>query len=338
MNRINNLIVFISFLLISACSTTSTNVQNQFDNIYSFNWTLVGKNKQFISINEVVDKLAGYDVVVFGEAHGHPAVHLAQMQLFELLNKQSQQEYALSLEQFERDTQSDLNDYLSGEIGEDQLIKVARAWDNYKYSYRPLVEYAKLKKLPVIAANAPKHTVLCVGRKGVGYLDTLDSDQRDFVAQQINTGDSAYKQRYFAFLSNSSSHGHSADSSEMMKKMTERSYSAQVIRDETMAESIAKHRRDNPKQRVLHLTGSYHADYFQGTVERLQQRMPDLKIAVIHPDDKTHAQQEKQAINDADIATINLIVKSLPERFIQDDNRLEWSKKILKKRLDFKCQ
>jgi len=67
----------------------------------------------------------------------------------------------------------------------------------------------------------------------------------------------------------------------MMKKMSERSYTAQVLRDETMAESIALHLDQHQKRKVLHLNGKFHSSKFLGTVERLATRKPELKIAVI---------------------------------------------------------
>ncbi|NMU84680.1 ChaN family lipoprotein, partial [Vibrio parahaemolyticus] len=70
--------------------------------------------------------------------------------------------------------------YLRGEIGEQYLMKQANAWPNYESDYRPLVEFAKQKNLPVIAANAPKSIVRCIGRQGLDYINKLDDDQRMF--------------------------------------------------------------------------------------------------------------------------------------------------------------
>lgn len=79
----------------------------------------------------------------------------------------------LSMEQFTRDAQPLMDDYLTGKIGEQYLIQKANAWPNYESDYRPLVEFAKSQQLPVIAANAPKPIVRCIGRVGIDYLDRL---------------------------------------------------------------------------------------------------------------------------------------------------------------------
>ncbi|MCV5900204.1 ChaN family lipoprotein, partial [Escherichia coli] len=79
-------------------------------------------------------------------------------------------------------------------------MKQANAWPNYESDYRPLVEFAKQKNLPVIAANAPKSIVRCIGRQGLDYINKLDDDQRMFIAQAINTGSSPYKEKFMASM------------------------------------------------------------------------------------------------------------------------------------------
>ena len=59
-----------------------------------------------------------------------------------------------------------MDDYLADKIGEVTFAEKARAWQGYSMSYRPLVEYAKENKLPVIAANAPEKAIFCIGREG----------------------------------------------------------------------------------------------------------------------------------------------------------------------------
>lgn len=49
----------------------------------------------------------------------------------------------LSLEMFEADNQSVLNEYLDGKITEDEFLAKSRPWPRYKTDYRQLVEFAK---------------------------------------------------------------------------------------------------------------------------------------------------------------------------------------------------
>ena len=301
-------------------------------NLYQHRWINTDKPHTSQSIKSVAKFLSSYDVVFFGELHSHPGVHLAQMQLFEAMYNLNP-DLSLSLEQFERDTQSTVDDYLAGKIGEKIMISKTRAWDNYQMSYRPLVEFSKHNNLPVVAANAPKSSVVCVGRLGLDYLQTLTTEDRKNVAVNIDISDGSYRQKFMSFITNNASHGSTSDNkmSEMMKKMSERSYSAQVLRDDTMAESIARHLQQNPQRRVLHLNGVFHSSKFLGAVERLQARSPALKIAVIETVTLSD-NDDSWKTDELESANLLLLVKHLPVGFVKHDNEVEWSKAILKKR------
>ena len=121
-----------------------------------------------ISIDQAAGALKDFDVIFVGELHDHIANHLAEMALLRALRERVPH-LALSMEQFERDRQTVLDDYLAGKIGEETLTD-GLGWGNYAEAYRPLIEYAKEHHLPVIAANAPQKIVRCVAREGENFL------------------------------------------------------------------------------------------------------------------------------------------------------------------------
>lgn len=86
----------------------------------------------------------------------------------------------LSLEMFETDAQTVMDEYLAGFIRERDLLKDGRAWPNFA-DYRPAVELAKAKGIPVICANAPRRYVSLVGREGRQALGSLPSGARAFL-------------------------------------------------------------------------------------------------------------------------------------------------------------
>jgi uncharacterized iron-regulated protein len=172
--------------------------------------------------------------------------------------------------------------------------------------------------------------VVCVGRSGLQVLDRYDEHQRADVAQAIDLSDGAYRQRFLAFMQHSSAHGDPDDDQQqdLMKQMALRSYAAQALRDDTMAESIARHLRLNPGRQLLHLSGDFHSSGFLGTVERLHNRLPELKIAVIH----AFSGNDEQLQDAMDQGTIVIRVKSLPDNFKQDEHRQEWLQKVMQTR------
>lgn len=227
-----------------------------------------------LDIPQLAARLQHVDVVVVGEYHGHQAGHLLQARLqAELYQRRSRQ--ILSLEQFNADHQGDLDRYLQGDSGEEELIEDADAWANYQASYRPVVEFARTHQLPVVAANAPAQLVRCVGRLGPGYLETLDTAQQKLIPEHPFAGSPAYRAKFFRAIGGS----HGTAVSERM----ENSYHAQLLRDNTMAQRIIAALAHNPDHQVLHLTGTFHSEERLGTVAALQERRPELTVAVISP-------------------------------------------------------
>jgi hypothetical protein len=83
---------------------------------------------------------------------------------------------------FEADDQIVLDEYLSGIIEERYLLSEAKVWDNYKNDYKPLVEFAKEKKLRAITINVPRRYANLVYRKGIESLNVLPEHARQFIA------------------------------------------------------------------------------------------------------------------------------------------------------------
>ncbi|SDW05689.1 ChaN family lipoprotein [Marinobacter mobilis] len=223
----------------------------------------------------LAETLVEADVVVIGEYHGHPGAHLLQSQIQQALY-QRRPDQILTLEQFAIDRQPALDRYLAGETGEREMIEEAAAWANYQASYRPLVEFAIANDLPVIATNAPREVVRCVGRQGTGYLDTLTPDVRATLPEPPFPGSTAYRDKFLATMAGGS-HG-SRDQSRLMN-----SYQAQLLRDYTMASRILVALEQHPGAQILHLTGTFHSEDHLGTVQAIQQQAPDLDVVVLSP-------------------------------------------------------
>ena len=326
-----SLVVVLIILTLASCSAKQS--KPELLHLYDYRWMQPANSKQAIDTLQVAAELQDYDVIFFGELHNHPGIHLAQMELFAQLHRFNSN-ISLSMEQFERDTQAVLDQYMAGEIGEEVLIEQARAWKHYRSSYSPLVEFAREHELPVIAANAPKQMVVCVGRAGLKVLDKYSAEERQHVAQTIHTAEGAYRKKYFAFLNQDSAHkSHIGDdeSKKIMEQMQQRSFEAQTVRDDTMAESIAHHLQQHPGRQVLHLNGNFHSSGFLGAVERLQWRMPDLNVAVI---DVIIQEHEDQIEGTKALGTVIISVRAVADKFVQEKNRDEWLKKVMNKRMN----
>ena len=290
-----------------------------------------------VSVETAAARLAQADVVFLGESHRHPGNHLAQMALFRALHERCG-DVALSLEQFERDVQPVVDQYLAGKIGEAVLRDRGRAWDNYPVSYRPLVEYAKAHGLPVIAAEAPNMVVRCVGRQGPEFLDTLPADKRHWAAAELFLNDGPYKDRFIAFATADGGHGEPSGEGDRVSAAVLRSFAAQVTRDDTMAESIVQHIDAHPGRQVVHLNGSFHSAAFLGTAERVAWRRPDLDIAVVHPIEVEDMTAPVVPDDQRGEGTFLLLIAPTPDAYVSSEEEIDAIRAQMRFRQSVDCE
>jgi uncharacterized iron-regulated protein len=100
------------------------------------------------------------------------------------------------------------------------------------------------------------------------------------------------------FLAEDATHGAPASAQDAAASNA-RAFVAQVVRDDTMAESIALYLQKNPGHKVVHITGDFHVEGGLGTVERLKDRMPALKMAVVVPVEAENP--SRPAVSTADV-------------------------------------
>ncbi|EHK9547948.1 MULTISPECIES: ChaN family lipoprotein [Vibrio] len=314
--RFSTLSLLFAGLLTGCSSYTHTNSHATSAEVTSFyDYQLYTPSGEHIALSKLPIELQQADVILIGEWHTHAGIHRFQTDMLKQLTSYDRS-LALSMEQFTRDKQPVVDAYLRGEIGEQYLMKQANAWPNYQSDYRPLVEFAKQKNLPVIAANAPKSIVRCIGRQGLDYINKLDDDQRMFIAQAINTGSSPYKEKFMASMH----HG--------KPEQTEKQFAAQVTWDETMAESIVSYLDDNPSAQVVHVAGKFHTEQGLGTAASILSRNPSLKVVVISPTDNVLS----------DNTDYQLEVLAPPVRYVQDAHRMAAYQHLTKRNNDLQCK
>jgi uncharacterized iron-regulated protein len=297
-------------------------LDRSFQDFYDTAFVLTGDGKaapRLVDLAQVADALAGFDVVFYGERHSHPGVHLQQMYLLRALVERNPR-WVLSLEQFERDVQGIVDDYLARRIGETTLIDKSRAWNNYAASYRPLLLFAREHELSVVAAEAPGWAISCVGQWGPTILDRFTPLERTWVAAEVHVEPGAYQDKFMDFMGSSEAHGGGKTATPEAAARAQRSFAAQVARDDTMAESIERALQQHPGYKVLHLTGSFHSEAFLGTVERLRMLDPKLKVAVIDPVEVDDPHSPAFAADSLKGGTVLQLVYPNPDSFAEGED------------------
>jgi uncharacterized iron-regulated protein len=223
--------------------------------------------------------LARADVVMVGEQHNDPNTHLLERALLEALARR-RGDLVVSLEMFERDTQAGVDAYLGGAVDEGAFLKDSRPWKNYP-DYRPLIEIARERGWPVIAANAPKELASKVAREGLDALKLLSPAEQAWLPDDMQCPKDAYFDRFAKSMGGHPS-GDGPDAVAKQAAMVERYYHAQCLKDEVMGESIARAAQgpgEGPL--VVHYNGAFHSDFGLGAAERAKRRLPGSRVAVI---------------------------------------------------------
>lgn len=226
-------------------------------------------------------ELAQADVVFFGEQHDDPATHRMQLALLEAIGRR-RGNIVLSLEMFERDVQPQLSQYMAGQLPEESFLAGSRPWPRYATDYRGLVELARARGWPVVAANVPRPMASAVSRAGLAYLDTIPADRRALAAAELSCPENDdYARRFLATMEGMpTNHGGGPEDPAAARQTLLRIYQAQCVKDETMAESIAA--AWAPGTLVVHMNGAFHSDFHLGTVSRVKSRLPKgSRIAVV---------------------------------------------------------
>jgi uncharacterized iron-regulated protein len=216
-----------------------------------------------VSVDQIAQALHDRDVVFLGEQHDSDEGHRLQLAIVEALAER-QPRLAISMEMFERDVQEALDDYLAGRVDEATFLQRSRPWRNYRQHYRPIVELARARNWPVVAANLPTELARKVGREGPGAVGASPHAARST---------SAPRDRYYDAFTQAMGDHQGGDRLWQL-------YQAQCFKDDTMAESIvAARQRGSPL--VVHLCGAFHCNYRLGTVARVLEREPGLRVGIV---------------------------------------------------------
>jgi uncharacterized iron-regulated protein len=223
------------------------------------------KKQKEIQLDDIVKDLATANVLFFGEEHNDSVGHYLEASLFQKIALAYPERAALTMEMFHIDVQPVIDEYLGNLISEKNFIKEARAWNNYK-DYRPMIETAKSNKLAVIGGNAAARYSNVVTKSGLAALTQFTGASKQlFAPLPIDTAVGRYHDKFIETLG-----GHSMGPMKI--------YQTQNFWDATMAWSIAKYMKANKHAKVFQVNGRFHSDERLGTLAKLVQFAPKLKI------------------------------------------------------------
>jgi aminopeptidase N len=217
------------------------------------------------TFSNILAHVAGKKIIYVGETHNLFSDHVMELEIIKDVHKRGKP-IAIGMEMFQKPFQKVLDDYIGGKIDEAEFLRGTEYFKRWGFDYnlyRPILLYARLEKIPVIALNVPQEIVDQVFRSG---LDSLSEEERKYVPSQMDFSDEAYKERLEkVFLEHQ-------DVENLKTTNFDFFYQAQILWDETMAASVDQFLSNHPNDQMIVLSGSGHLAYGSGIPKRVARR------------------------------------------------------------------
>lgn len=225
--------------------------------------------RKLASLEQILPQLADRRVVFVGESHDQYSHHLVQLAIIRALHREHK-DLAIGVEFFQQPFQEHLDAYVAGTIDEAEMLRRTEYMERWGYDYRlyrPILQYAREYRIPLVALNVPRELTKRVAEQGIAAL----SEEERARLPEIDRGNERYRERLRALYES-----HPAREGGNFETFLE----AQLLWDEGMAQQAAKYLADHPKRRMVILAGTGHLAYRDGVPRRLERRMP-LSTAIV---------------------------------------------------------
>ena len=222
---------------------------------YPYRLTSLAEVTDISSKEIVIDRFKQNDVIYLGENHNDPEDHARQLEIIQQLQQDDNDaQLAIGMEMFQRPFQPIIDRYLAQEISEEELREQTEYDSRWGFDwefYAPILRYAQVQQIPVIALNTPQEITRKVAETGIDSLKGSDFRYIPPLAE-IKLDNQEYRQAteeiYLQHVKDGQ--GNSTDLNNF--------FAAQVLWDETMAEAIALYYQNNPQSQIVVLVGKGH--------------------------------------------------------------------------------
>ena len=296
-------------ILVSALTILSATAQKPAYLLYDSDGKKVKYGKMLSALEQA-------DMIFFGELHTDPIAHWLQFELTKELFAAKTEALVLGAEMFEADNQLILNEYLADFYAASKFEAEMRLWNNYETDYKPVVEFAKIHRIPFIATNIPRRYASMVHKGGFEALDKLSDEAKSYIAPLPILYDPEVK--CYKDMLEMEAPEEMKEAPEEMKEAPEEMPAAhghgmpafsmanlpkaQAAKDATMAHFILENWSEGLC--MFHFNGSYHSNNHEGIVWHLKQKKAGLKIVTIN----TVLQKEIDVLSEENLNSADFII------------------------------
>lgn len=238
----------------------------------------------YVELDSLIERLKEVDIVFIGERHGEAGHQEAQLQIIQSL-KEAGEDVAVAIEMFREDEQPVLDDWVDGNLAREELVEAYnRNWGMWP-RYRPVFEYARQQRIPMVGLNLSREITGKVAREGFNSLSENHLDELPPVQCSPDP-------RYENFIRRAM--GLHSDDGQAFSNFCE----AQLLWDKVMAINLLEYLDKNPGKTVVVLTGSGHA-WKYGIPEQVSERS-DYDYLVLMPEIDDRLSRETATTEEVD--------------------------------------
>lgn len=201
--------------------------------------------------------------VLLGEQHDEADHHRWQLHALAMLHA-ARPQMAIGLEMLPRRAQPVLDRWVAGELTEPEFVKESdwsNAWGYDADLYLPILHFARLHRVPLIALNVERALTREVGRKGWA---AIPAERREGVGDPAPASE-AYRSMLQEWF------GYHRDEAEAANAIDFRHFvEAQLTWDRAMAEALLSATKHDPTTLVVGIIGSGHLRHGYGVPHQLR--------------------------------------------------------------------
>ena len=226
------------------------------------------------TLSEVLTQLDDARVILVGEKHNRYDHHLVQLEILKYLHQQNP-DLVVGVEWFQQPFQQHLEDFISGDISEREMLNLTEYFDRWSYNYRlyqPILHYTREHKIPIIALNASRELIGALNESG---FDDLPAELKVQLPDSYDWTDKDYEKRLREVFDQHPEYG--GEFEDFLR--------SQLTWDESMADRAARYLQQNPESRMLILAGSGHIMFGSGIPNRIKRRIDVKSISILVSED-----------------------------------------------------
>ena len=229
-----------------------------------------------VTIDDIIPRLTASRIIYVGETHDQFAHHMNQLKVIQKIHDAGYQ-LAVGMEMFQKPYQQVVDDYLAGRIDELAFLKKTEYFSRWRYDYnlyKPIIDYLKQQRIPLVALNIQGDITRKVAREG---MYNLSDKQKKELPSDMNFSNETYRKDLNQVFTVHNKQENIQDFNYFLQ--------AQMVWDEGMAESAYRFLANHPEHKMVILAGNGHVRYKYGIPDRLFRRNHEPFTVVVQDEE-----------------------------------------------------